>query len=151
MKITRLMVNWTLFFFSGFYLVNATFLTRGTLATPGAGLFPVTVGTALTILSLVMALHASISTERGESPFPRGCSACRAAGVFLSLVFYATVMPFLGHPFSSGICFGSILRFMGLKRWNRIILGACVAALISWYFFATLLGIPLPLLPIFGF
>ncbi len=150
MKTVRLIVNWTLFICSVFYLVNATILPRGTVLKPGAGVFPVGVGAALTILSLVMALRASVSVERCQSPFPRGRGACRAAGVFGSLVFYTITLTFLGHPVSSGICFGAILRFMGLKSWNRILLGACAAALLSWYLFAMLLEIPLPLLPLFG-
>jgi len=149
-KTARLTVNWTFFVFSVFFLVNATALPRGTLLTPGAGVFPLLIGTALTILSLVMAIRASVSVERGESPFPRGRVACHVAGVFGSLVFYTIALSFLGHPVSSGICFGAILRIMGLRRWNRILPGACVAALVSWYLFGVLLELPLPLLPLLG-
>jgi len=150
MKTARLIVNWTLFVFSLFFLVNAMALPKGTALRPGAGVFPVMVGAALTMLSLLMALRASVSVERGESPFPRGADACRAAGVFGSLAFYTMALPLLGHPLSSGVCFGAILRFMGLRRWNRILIGACAAALLSWYLFGVLLKIPLPLLPVLG-
>ena len=150
MKTARLIVSWTLFVFSFFYLVNAAALPRGSILKPGAGVFPMMVGAALTILSLVMALRAFVSGEKGQSPFPRGRVAWRAAGVFGSLVFYTITLTFLGHPIASGICFGAILRFMGLKRWTRIFLGAGVAAVSSWYLFSKLLEIPLPLLPLLG-
>ena len=150
MKTARLIMNWTLFVFSVFYLVNAAALPRGSILKPGAGVFPMMVGAALTILTLIMALRASLSVEKGQSPFPGGRGACRVAGVFGSLVFYTITLTFLGHPVSSAICFGAILRFMGLKSWNRILLWACAAALSSWYLFSTLLEIPLPLLPLFG-
>jgi hypothetical protein len=148
MKTARLALTWMFFVFSVFFLVNATALPWGTLLLPGAAVFPVLVGVVLMIMSLVMALHASVSVERGENPFPRGREACRVLGVFGSLVFYTIALSFLGHPLSSGICFGAILRIMGLRNWNRILIGACAAALISWYLFGVLLELHLPILPL---
>jgi len=150
MKTASLVVNWALFAFSIFFLANAATLPRGTALRPGAGVFPLMVGAVLTILSLLMALRASVSVERGESPFPWGVDACRTAGVFGSLAFYTITLPLLGHPLSGGVCFGAILRIMGLRRWNRILPGACAAALLSWYLFGVLLELPLPLLPLLG-
>jgi len=135
------------FAFSIFYLVNAMALRWGTLFLPGPGVFPVLVSVVLTILTFIMAIRASVSRERGENPFPRGSEGCRVLGVFGSLVFYGITLSFFGHPISSAICFGAILKIMGLKQWNRIIIGGCLAALISWYLFGILLELPLPLLP----
>ena len=150
MKITRLLLTWLFFGFSIFYLANATALRWGTSLSPGAGVFPVLVGIILMILTLIMAIRASISKEGGESPFPKGRESSRVLGMFGSLVFYTIALPILGHPVSSAICFGVILKVMGMRQWGRVLLGGGSAAIISWYLFGILLEIPLPLMPLLG-
>ncbi len=117
---------------------------------PGPGVFPLVVGIGLTALSLFIALRASFSGERGESPFPRGVDLQRVFAAFGSLAFYVVALPVLGHPLSSGIFFGATLRVMGMRSWKRVALGGVSAALLSWYLFRVVLEVPLPLAPLVG-
>ncbi len=150
MKTARAVFRWGLFALSAFYLTNAIGISRGTLARPGPGIFPLIVGILLTALALVIALRGTPSGEGGDNRFPRGGDARRVLGVIGSLAFYVVALPVLGHPVSSGVFFAATLMVMGVGSWKLGAVGGVLAAMLSWYLFAVLFQVPLPLAPILG-
>jgi len=50
----------------------------------------------------------------------------------------------LGYGLCSAVLMGVILRLLGLASWGKIVLISILTALLSYYLFASLLGVPLP-------
>jgi hypothetical protein len=145
------------------YLWLATRLRLGTVAAPGAGFFPVVVGAFLcaTAASLVLRLWRpgprSVglgarsggglpgAQEAAGEPAATAEGARRRLGATVgALVGFCLSLPWIGYPVAAFAFVLVLLRALGMGRWTAAALWALGAAAVSYYFFAALLGVPLP-------
>jgi putative tricarboxylic transport membrane protein len=117
----------------------------GTSALPGPGLFPITVGIVVALLSVALLFQAARERD-GQKPviIPAGEPGKRVVGVWLALAAYAVLVNTLGHALLTGVISVVILRLLGMRRWGIVILLAAVLAVGSYYLFAVVFEVPLP-------
>lgn len=123
------------------YLLAGRRYTLDTLATPGAGIFPLAAGIALLALAIWQFLAA-----RRSAPDPARGGAVPRAPLIMSVVLalYAATLPVLGFtPTSFALVFVAA-RLMGLAGWWRPATLALGVTLASRVLFVTWLGVPLP-------
>jgi len=130
----------------GAYLVGSFYLPMGTVAHPGAGFFPLLVGTALVCLSVPLLIHSLKKKEiqKEEEAFPKGKDLYRVLGVALALIFFAVFLKPLGYGICSAALMVAVLRFLGLRSWMKTVLISILSTAISYYLFAFVLEVPLP-------
>jgi putative tricarboxylic transport membrane protein len=129
---------------SGVYLASAWPLPQGTLARPGPGFYPLAVALFGTIVALAWVISAfrqrpvisSVSTL--EAP-----SRTRVRATAGLLVGFCLVLPWTGYLVASLLFTGLMLRGLGAAWRSSLVIGLGTAA-VSYYVFATLLGVPLP-------
>lgn len=129
------------------YLALAVQFPLGTAARPGAGLFPVCVGIYLCVVAAALALSAFRRERLAPAP-PRRPLAnearARVAVTMGALVAYCLLLPWAGFPAVTLAFVTPLLRRLG-GGWLTAAVGGLLAAAISYYLFAVLLGVPLPL------
>ncbi len=127
------------------HLWEASKMPLGTPALPGPGLFPITVGVVVSLLSLTLLLQAARQPARQQaSIIPAGEPGRRVAGVWLALAAYALLVGTLGHALLTGVVSIVILRLLGMRRWWVIFLLAAALAAGSYYLFVVVFEVPLP-------
>lgn len=138
----------------GVYLVWAGFgygFMQGT--TPGAGFFPVLIGGALTVLSLVNLVRSLVGAEVLEDAMTSG-DVMRFAAVASALFLYVWLAPLLGLALSTMalmVVTGLIIRPSLEPRFLiRLALVSVIFSLVCMWVFGNLLGVPMLVGP-FGF
>jgi putative tricarboxylic transport membrane protein len=127
----------------GGYLANAWALPVGTAARPGPGFYPLAVG----IVGVAVALAWLASTLRqepvtaGPTEAPAGRARVLAAAGLL--VGFCLFLPWTGYPVAALLFVGLLLRALGSGWMAALSIGAA-SALLSYYVFGVLLGVPLP-------
>jgi hypothetical protein len=129
---------------SGVYLASAWPLPQGTLARPGPGFYPLAVALFGTLVALAWVVSAfrrapaisSVSTFEG----PSRTRVSATAGL---LVAFCLLLPWTGYLVASLVFTGLMLRGLGATWRSSLVIGFGTAA-VSYYVFATLLGVPLP-------
>jgi putative tricarboxylic transport membrane protein len=130
----------------GAAILGSLALPFGSTAHPGAGFYPLLVGIALTALSLSFLKpdrKGRISAEEME-PFPRGKDRNRVATVAVTLILFAILLKPLGYGISSALLLIVVLKSLGMREWFRILLIAAAVSAVSYFLFASILGVPLP-------
>ena len=86
------------------HLWEASKMPLGTPALPGPGLFPITVGVVVSLLSLTLLLQAA-RQRGGQEPAltPAGEPGRRVVGVWLALATYVVFVGTLGHALLTGM------------------------------------------------
>jgi putative tricarboxylic transport membrane protein len=135
--------------FSGIYLALSLSLPLGRVARPGPGMVPVGIGIVLTFLSLLYAIEVFFfeknrCVQKEEREVLARADMLRVAGVASLLVLYMIFFPLLGYTFSTIILVGAVLRLLGMHGWIRIVLISILTSGCSYYFFSTILDVPLP-------
>lgn len=134
-------------FLGAAYLAGSLELPRGSAAQPGAGLYPLLLGIFLVALSLALLIRSlrknETKPEEGE-PFPKGKDRQRVIAVGIALFLFALLLKPLGYGLCTAVLMGAILRLLGLASWGKIVLISILTAFLSYYLFASLLGVPLP-------
>jgi putative tricarboxylic transport membrane protein len=150
---------------SGVYLINGLPLPQGTAARPGPGFFPLAVGVfgaAVALVWVVTALrrprrasasHAEVldvgpDTEvldaGADGVWRAGASGRgRVGATAVLLVGYCLLLPWAGYPVTGFLFTGLALRGLG-AGWTSAIAIALASAVVSYYVFAVMLGVPLP-------
>jgi len=128
------------------YTWQAFEIPVGTLAKPGAGLYPRGVGIVAIVISFIVVIEAILakaSTDE-EVEFPRGVQL-RLVLIFFGLsCLYVIVLPILGQYLAASLYSIAMIKFLSPHGWIRSILyGVAAAVTISWLFI-TLLSIQLP-------
>ena len=138
----------------GAYLVWAGFgygFMQGT--TPGAGFFPVLIGGAIAVLSLVNLVRSLVGAEVLEDAMTRG-DVIRFAAVSLALFIYVWLAPMLGLGLATMVLMavtGLIIRPSLEPRFLvRLALVSIIFSLVCVWVFGNLLGVPMLVGP-FGF
>ena len=133
------------------YLGVALTYPIGSLAKPGPGVFPLFVA----ILILLGSLGTFGSRPEGPAeeevrwPDRRGWG--RITAVTAACLAYVIALTSLGHLLASTVVIFVVLHVMRMRSWTLKAGLAVMIGLISYLFFATLLGVPLPqgILPLY--
>jgi putative tricarboxylic transport membrane protein len=136
--------------FAGVYFAEALRYPRGTLATPGPGLYPLFVAALIVVGALGTVVEALKRTTTEELDWPRGMVARRVTIVLAAVIAYILLLLYLGHAISGTLSALVILRAMGMKSWPRSIGLALLAGLGSHLLFTLALDVPLPGGVLFG-
>ena len=133
---------------SGAYLALALGFPLGTAASPGAGLFPVAVGAYLVLVAAALALAAfrhecAVAVTPG-APLSVGARR-RVAVTIAALAGFCLALPWAGYPVVAFAFVTALLRRLGGGGWAGAAAAGLLVAGASYYLFAVLLGVPLPL------
>lgn len=139
---------------SGFYLWQALRFPAGTIAAPGAGMYPAGVGVFLVMASAAIALHRFRSdrprvgadtggADTGGADVVPGART-RVVTAVACLLGFCVALPWLGYPLSAFALVTALLQRLGGGRWSVAAIGGVVTAAASHYVFSVLLGVPLP-------
>ena len=128
---------------SGLYLANALPLPRGTAARPGAGFFPVAVGAFGVVVALAWVVSAFRRGPVAAGRLAPGEGRGRVAATVVLLVGFCLLLPWTGYPVAALLFVGLMLRGLG-AGWAAAGGTALACALVSYYVFGVLLGVPLP-------
>ena len=126
------------------YLAEATRYPRGTMAQPGAGVFPLVVGALMLIAALATGVEARSRKTWEKMNWPRGWDALRVLAVLTASLGYILLLPYLGHPLGGTLVTLAVLQVMHLRGWVLKLILSLLIGLGSYYLFAVVLGVPLP-------
>jgi len=150
MKALPALFNWLGFIASVLYLWHAIRLPYGSMQSPGAGLFPTIIGSALVAITLYLSVRTVIKPNQGNSVIISRGDISRASIVFGMMLFYILALPILGHLLACGFFFVVCARTTGLTDWNRLIIASILVPAVTAFVFHVLLEVPLPLFPSLG-
>lgn len=129
------------------YLIESVRLPMGTRGHPGSGFYPFLVGVALAALSLSLWLQSFKQKKTpGEEAdaFPKGQDRKRVVAVASALILFAVFFKPLGYGIGSAALMVAVLRLLGLRSWAKTVMISILTMGISYYLFASILGVPLP-------
>jgi putative tricarboxylic transport membrane protein len=128
----------------GVYVASGWTLPLGTIARPGPGFYPLAVGVFGALVSI-----AWVATTFRQAPAVAGGGTTTArgrwrVGVTASLlVGFCFLLPSVGYPLAAFFFTGLLLLGLG-ARWTAALAIALACAVLSYYLFGVLLGVPLP-------
>jgi putative tricarboxylic transport membrane protein len=126
------------------YLASAWPLPIGTLARPGPGFYPLAVALFGTFVALAWVVNAFRHAPAASSAASlERSSRTRVGATGGLLVGFCLLLPWTGYLVASLLFTGLMLRGLG-AGWLTALLVGLGTALVSYYVFATLLGVPLP-------
>ncbi len=128
---------------SGVYLANALTLPQGTAARPGPGFFPLAVGAFGALVALVWVVTALRRVPLGARDAAPAAGYRRVAVTAMLLVGFCLALPWTGYPIGAFLFVAGLLRGLG-AGWLPAGATALASALVSYYLFGPLLGVPLP-------
>jgi putative tricarboxylic transport membrane protein len=136
---------------SGAYLIGALAFPRGSVVKPGPGFFPVGVGVFLCLAAAALTLAIGRRPQGPHSQQITGADVgltrdarMRVVSTVLALVGFCLVLPWVGYPVSAFAFVAVLLRRLGDAAWPGALVIAALGALVSYYGFGVLLGVPLP-------
>ena len=130
-------------------VLGAFRLHIGTPLHPQPGFFPFLGGSALTLLSGILLVQAALGRSTGSEAFGKvGPPAIVVAGMGV----YVAILDPVGYVPATMLIAGLILRVLGVRSWRALGLASVVLAVSTYFLFARMLGIDLPVgvLGIFG-
>jgi len=126
------------------YLAQAFQYPVGAVGRPGPGAYPLFAGSMLLIGSIGAMVKTMVNPPEGRFEWPKGKASWRVGTIVAASLVYAVGLEYLGHiPATAMVTFAS-LQAMGLRSWSFKIITAVVMAFGSFFFFATVLRVPLP-------
>ena len=130
--------------FAALYFVEALRYPRGSMATPGPGLYPLFVALLIALGAVGTGIETIMQKNAEPLDWPRGPAARRIGIVLAAVIGYILLLLYLGHAISGTLTALVILRAMGMKSWRRSIGLALLAGLGSHLLFTLALDVPLP-------
>jgi hypothetical protein len=127
------------------YLVGTLGMPRGTAEHPGPGLWPLAVGVAWIVISVLVIAEAAMSSEvGGEIELPTGRER-RNVLIFVAVtIAFVVLLPTLGQYIAASLYAVAVIKLLGTMSWPRAVaFGVLLGAGIS-FAFITLLQIRLP-------
>ncbi len=126
------------------YLVVTVGYSRGTMASPGPGLYPLFIGVFLFVASAGTVLGIRSKAAQGQVDWPRGRGLWRVVSITAAGVMYVVLLPYSGHGIAAVVVTLIALQAMGGLGWPLKIGLTIAIALGSYYLFNVLLNVPLP-------
>jgi hypothetical protein len=128
----------------GAYLAAALTFPLGTVARPGPGFFPVGVGIFLCLVAAALVVAAFRGQAVATAPSLQAGGGGRVVATVTGLVGFCLLMPWIGYPVCALLFVALLLRRLGGAGWIGAVVTAVLSAIVSYYAFAVLLGVPLP-------
>jgi putative tricarboxylic transport membrane protein len=130
---------------SGAYLAASLGFPLGSVAKPGPGFFPVGVGAFLCLAAAALAVMRgrgprAAARDPGLLADARGRVTATVAG----LVGFCLLLPWAGYPTCAFLFVALLLRWLGGAGWPGVVITAAASALVTYYVFGVVLGVPLP-------
>jgi hypothetical protein len=128
------------------YLVETLRYPRGTAAQPGPGLYPLLVAGTLIVACLGVALETWLERPQhpAEAVWPEATARLRVGAILLAGFGYIVLLTFLGHVFAGTLTLLVVFRVMDMRPWWTAGVVAVSMAVLSYFLFVALLGVPLP-------
>ncbi len=126
------------------YLGLALTYPVGSLAKPGPGVFPLFVAILILLGSLGTFASRPDGPAEEEVRWPDKRGWGRIVAVTAACVVYVIAITRLGHLLASMVVIFVVLHVMRMKSWALKVGLAVTIGVVSYLFFATLLGVPLP-------
>ncbi len=124
------------------YLAGSISLKVGTLAQPGAGLFPTVIAFCLLVIA---AFHAwRTFRTKGEQDEGHSWTQLAPAGIAAALIVYPILLKGLNFLLSTFIVLFVLFRLLRFKTTLISFLTALIATLLAFIIFAGLLGVVVP-------
>lgn len=135
-------------FLSVLVILGSIQLELGSLASPGAGLFPLLSGIILGILSLLLIADPAVKADRsGETETVVWSRETRWKYLIItlfSLIFYALLLNKLGFIPTTFLFMVLLFRAIEPQKWIRCVVSAGLVVLCSWIIFQVWLQSQLP-------
>ncbi|GFG52691.1 tripartite tricarboxylate transporter TctB family protein [Mycolicibacterium agri] len=127
------------------YLVEALGMPRGTAEHPGPGQWPIAVGVAWIVISILVIAEAVVSREvGGEVELPTGDER-RDLLIFLgATIAFVVLLPYLGQYIAAALYGVAIVKLLSNLSWPRAAAYGAVLGIGISFAFITLLQIRLP-------
>jgi putative tricarboxylic transport membrane protein len=109
---------------------------------PQAGYFPLRMGVAIFIASIVVIVQAFAKNDR--SPFVEQTQLKLVATVLLPLILYIAAIKFIGIYVASALFIGIFMRLVGKFGWPRSVVTAIIINLVLFWTFEIMFKVPLP-------
>jgi putative tricarboxylic transport membrane protein len=129
---------------SGAYLAAALTFPLGTVARPGPGFFPVGVGVFLCLVAATLVVAALRGRGVAAVPSLEAGAGDRVVATVAGLVGFCLLMPWIGYPVCAFLFVALLLRRLGGAGWFGAAITAGLSAIVSYYVFGVILGVPLP-------
>lgn len=127
------------------YTVHGVMTLRfGTMAQPGAAVFPVAVGAILLFTSLLLIGHARSVPAKEMVEIPDGANRFRVLTLIGLFVAYAVLLPNVGFIAATFAFLLLASRTVGGASWLRCAILAGVVSVGAFWIFAHELHVPLP-------
>lgn len=126
------------------YLFEGSSLPFGQMRAPGAGVFPIFVGTMFGFVCIGVMLEAAFTREPGTTSYPVGPDLQRLLLVSLCFVLYVALMVVIGFPIATVAFVACFARLVGKVSWLRATLSGMVLSASVWSIFTLVLGVRLP-------
>lgn len=136
-------IAWVLVLIASGILYLSWRMPAGMSGQPGPGFFPTGIGAVLLVAGLALVLRS----RRAEPPDVQQAiefGHTRIWVTLLALAGTAFALEPVGYLPTSAVLLAVLLRCYGRTGWIATALGAVAGAGLSWFFFRTLLGVPLP-------
>jgi putative tricarboxylic transport membrane protein len=128
-----------------FLFFEAGKLNFGTMRVPQTGFFPKTLLGLIFVLSLcllIQSLRREISEEAAAAITTEGW--IRIGATLATLLGFSLVLEWLGFFVSTLLLMMLLLRAIEPMKWTKVLFVALATALLAYFIFAWLLGVPLP-------
>ena len=109
---------------------------------PQAGYFPMRMGIAILLASLVVLVQAFRKNDR--SAFLEQAQLKLVAVVLLPLIVYIAAVQFIGIYVASALFIGIFMCFVGKFSWYRSALTGVIVSLVLFWIFEIMFTVPLP-------
>ena len=132
------------------YLMEAVGMPRGSAGQPGPGLWPVAVGIAWIVISVLVVAEAALSSEvSGEVEIPTGQERRNVLLFLAATLGFVVLLPLLGQYIAASLYAVAVIKLLSPLTWLRAAAyGVLLGAGLSWAFIG-ILQIRLPV-GIFG-
>ena len=125
--------------------IGAASLPLGSLLSPGPGLYPLILGLGLGITSLLLVIMGVLGkkvkdTELSSQPLQKR----KLLSTIGALFTYVTLLNYAGYLIATFLFFSFLFGVQQGKKWGLTVSFAIFIALLSYFLFSFLLGIPFP-------
>lgn len=128
------------------YFWQALLMPQGNPGQPGPGLWPVAVGAAWVIISLIVIIEAAVSVQvGGETEFPTGIERRNVALFFVFTVVYVILIPLAGMYLATITYVASMLKLTSELAWWKVLVSSVIIGIVIPFLFIAVMQIRLPL------
>ena len=127
------------------YTTGSAGMPLGTPQQPGPGMWPLAVGGAWIVISLIVIFEAAFTKQvQGDLDLPHGIYRRDVIIFAVATVLYVVLLPWLGQYIAGSLYCVALVKFLSrLPWWKAVLYGLVMAIGISWIFL-NLLQVRLP-------